>query len=178
MISSLIAYLIYLDETGTPTTTPTSNNIIGLVSSLDDNNSAKSQTINLVMDYHYHSNTTPPQMALGENMQKFDVKYQTLNYMALNTDAKNHHSNIAAPTSNIISDNVQNDTRYHDLTSSATSNNTTNSSSNFETFDPANNSRSNSSQTNLSRISATGFNSLPTHSRQGSADSEQNNNAR
>lgn len=144
----------------------------------------QAQTLNLAIDYQYHSNTPPPQLSLAENTQNFDVKYQTLNYMTMNTDSKNHiTSNIAAPTSNITNDNVNTETRnslynYHDLTSSATSNNTTNSSSNFDTFDPSNHSRSNSSQTNLSRISATGFNSLPTHSRQGSADSEQTNNTR
>lgn len=67
---------------------------------------------------------------------------------------------------------------YHfdpSMTSSATSN-TNSVGSNFDPFETGH-SRSNSSQTSSSRIS-TGFNSLPSHSRQGSADSENTGNAR
>ncbi|KAF7496512.1 hypothetical protein SSS_08021 [Sarcoptes scabiei] len=85
-----------------------------------------------------------------------------------------HDDENALP--NLSTDHVRNSQNFQDLTSSATSNNTTYSSSNFDTFEPIH-SRSNSSQTSSSRVSATGFNSLPTHSRQNSADSD-NNNAR
>ncbi|KAH9398220.1 hypothetical protein TYRP_019229 [Tyrophagus putrescentiae] len=65
------------------------------------------------------------------------------------------------------------------MTSSATSNtNSVGSGAGFDPFETGH-SRSNSSQTSSSRISCTtGFNSLPSHSRQGSADSENTGNAR
>ena len=89
------------------------------------------------------------------------------NHLHHSSNASNHNSN----GSNIF---------YHNnfdpsMTSSATSN-TNSVGSSFDQFE-AGHSRSNSSQTSSSRIS-TGFNSLPSHSRQGSADSENTANSR
>lgn len=90
-----------------------------------------------------------------------------------------HHSTNPPPNSASSAHNSNGSAfTYHfdpSMTSSATSN-TNSVGSNFDPFETGH-SRSNSSQTSSSRIS-TGFNSLPSHSRQGSADSENTGNAR
>lgn len=73
---------------------------------------------------------------------------------------------------------VPNNNGLPSMTSSATSNTNSVGSAGFDPFETGH-SRSNSSQTSSSRISCTtGFNSLPSHSRQGSADSENTGNTR
>lgn len=85
-----------------------------------------------------------------------------------------HHSNLIN-SSNHNSNGSNFFYNFDPMTSSATSN-TNSVGSTFDPFETGH-SRSNSSQTSSSRIS-TGFNSLPSHSRQGSADSENPSNSR
>lgn len=109
---------------------------------------------------------------------------------ATDADALHLHSNLTLHNSNAnLITNSQNTNStgsnsnsvsnpfYHmdPMTSSATSN-TNSVGSAFEPFETGH-SCSNSSQTSSSRMSA-GYNSLPSHSRQGSADSENNVNSR
>ncbi|OTF70369.1 EEIG1 N-terminal domain containing protein, partial [Euroglyphus maynei] len=185
------------NETGVSTTTtvnvtdsPTNsaNHIIGLVSP-DDSSNSPSTILQPHHLHHHHTSQTLSYHHSNRNTPTLEhKKCQTLAFAN-----NNPITGITVENGGPVSSNCSNGDRNshiftsHDLTSSITSNNTTNSASasssnnNNNSFDPFSeppqHSRSNSSQTSSSRISATtGFNSLPTHSRQGSADSEQNTN--
>nr|XP_027195877.1 uncharacterized membrane protein DDB_G0293934-like isoform X2 [Dermatophagoides pteronyssinus] len=188
------------NETGVSITTvnvndsPTNsaNHIIGLVSP-DDSLNGPSTLIQ--PHHHHHASQTLSYHHSNRNTPTLEhKKCQTLTFSNNNHVTNLSGENGAASISGVGAcpngDRNSHIFTSHDLTSSITSNNTTNSASvsssnnnnnnNNNSFDPffePQHSRSNSSQTSSSRISATtGFNSLPTHSRQGSADSEQNTN--
>lgn len=178
--------LLYSNQTSNVTnlinTGVASNHIIGLVSSSSDEDiynqhkmngqnsccispNHKSQTLSQYGHHHnyhgHHSNNTP-------SMEK---KSSTLTYTALNANVIQNNEECAN-----LNDLISMMTTSSNATNMVANCYYANNNDNSPMMLPAH-SRSNSSHTSSSRISATtGFNSLPTHSRQGSTDSEQNPN--